>query len=100
MAAVLPPPSAVPDHEGGHVRETARMLRTLLGNIDGMVYRCHNDSQWTMEFVSEGCARVTGYQPSDLLFNNTVSFESLTLPEDRARVRSAIDTALAQRTRF
>src|SRR3954469_20619038 len=96
MAAVLPPPSAVPDHEGGHVRETARMLRTLIANIDGMVYRCHNDSQWTMEFVSDGCLTVTGYAPEDLLLNNTISYEQLTHPEDRLHVRSSISAALAQ----
>jgi diguanylate cyclase (GGDEF)-like protein/PAS domain S-box-containing protein len=85
---------------GNDEREVARMLKTLLGNIDGMVYRCHDDEPWTMEFVSEGCARVTGYQPFELLFNNLVSYESLTLPEDRARVRTSIQEALQQRRRF
>ncbi|RYG70652.1 PAS domain S-box protein, partial [bacterium] len=81
-------------------RENARMLTTLLGNIDGMVYRCHDDASWTMEFVSEGCSRVTGYLPSELLLNQLVSYESLTLPEDRVRVRLVIEAALAQRSRF
>ncbi|HMA10525.1 MAG TPA: EAL domain-containing protein [Steroidobacteraceae bacterium] len=81
-------------------RETARMLKTLIGNIDGMVYRCHNDAQWTMEFVSDGCLAVTGYRPEDLLFNQTVSYERLTHPEDRLRVRAAINAALSQGRRF
>jgi diguanylate cyclase (GGDEF)-like protein/PAS domain S-box-containing protein len=86
--------------EGQDVRETARMLRTLIANIDGMVYRCHNDSQWTMEFVSDGCLAVTGYGAEDLLFNSTISYEQLTHPEDRLRVRSSISAALAQGRRF
>jgi len=76
------------------------MLKTLIGNIDGMVYRCHNDSEWTMEFVSDGCLEVTGYGPDDLLFNNTISYEQLTHPEDRMRVRGSINAALAQQRRF
>lgn len=86
--------------DGQDARETARMLQTLIANIDGMVYRCHNDSQWTMEFVSDGCLVVTGYTAEDLLFNNTISYEQLTHPEDRLRVRGHINSALAQRRRF
>jgi diguanylate cyclase (GGDEF)-like protein/PAS domain S-box-containing protein len=79
---------------------TARMLKTLLGNLDGMVYRCRDDKQWTMEFISEGCIRVTGYQPDDLLFNNRVSYESITHPDDRRRVREAVRSELTLRQRF
>jgi diguanylate cyclase (GGDEF)-like protein/PAS domain S-box-containing protein len=96
-------PATLPEDapwRGNDEREVARMLKTLLGNIDGMVYRCHDDDLWTMEFVSDGCTRVTGYQPYELLHNNMVSYESLTLPEDRARVRNTIHAALAQRRRF
>ncbi len=88
------------DAEVQDARETARMLRTLIANIDGMVYRCLNDSQWTMEFVSDGCLAVTGYGPEDLLFNSTISYEQLTHPEDRMRVRSSISAALSQGRRF
>ena len=40
-----------------------------------------------MEFVSDGCRKLTGYEPDDLLFNNRISYESITHPDDRARVR-------------
>ena len=89
-----------PDWRDDATRDAARMFRTLLGNIDGMVYRCLSDADWTMEFVSDGANRVTGYDPSDLLFNQRISYESITWPEDRPRVRRAIDTALSARSRF
>jgi len=73
---------------------------TLLDSLDGMVYRCRDDEHWTMEYVSDGCHRLTGHEPNDLLFNNRVSYESITHPEDRARVRTAIHMAIASQRRY
>lgn len=78
----------------------AHMLDTLLANMDGMIYRCRPDEHWTMEYVSQGCAELTGYLPQDLLLNSRVSYEELTFPDDRKRVRSVIEEALASGQRF
>jgi diguanylate cyclase (GGDEF)-like protein/PAS domain S-box-containing protein len=80
--------------------QDTRMLKTLLANLDGMVYRCRNDQQWTMEFVSEGCNRLTGYASEALLNNALVSFEALIDPQDRAQVRAQVEAALQLRQRF
>jgi diguanylate cyclase (GGDEF)-like protein/PAS domain S-box-containing protein len=77
-----------------------RMLKTLLSQLDGMVYRCRDDEFWTMEFVSEGCRELTGYRAEDLLFNSRISYEEVTHPDDRARARMAIRDAVAARRRF
>jgi diguanylate cyclase (GGDEF)-like protein/PAS domain S-box-containing protein len=82
------------------LREKERALATLLGNLDGMAYRCRDDATWTMEFVSEGCVRLTGYSPDDLCLNGRISYEELTHPDDRARVRQEIRKALAAGRRF
>ena len=76
--------------------DNARMLKTLLANVDGMVYRRRLDSDWTMEFVSQGCLRVTGYPPADILFNERIAYDDLTLPDDRLWVREAIRCAVAE----
>jgi PAS domain S-box-containing protein len=80
--------------------DSGRMLKTLLSNLEGMVYRCRDDEQWTMEFVSEGSFGLTGYTPAELLLNGRISYEDITHPDDRARVRQTIKAAIAERTRF
>jgi len=72
------------------------MLKTLLANVDGMVYRRRLDTDWTMEFVSQGCVRVTGYPPADMLLNKRISYDDLTIPDDRMWVREAISCAVAE----
>jgi diguanylate cyclase (GGDEF)-like protein/PAS domain S-box-containing protein len=107
--AALTPWSALPGGAGRGPREAAdgsreqeyvRMLKTLLSNVHGMVYRCRDDAAWTMEFVSEGCHRVTGYEQRDLMFNGRVSYESLIHPEDQLWVREAVREALTQNMPF
>lgn len=55
----------------------------LLNNLPGMFYRCKNDKDWTMEWVSAGCELVTGYNDSELIDNKIVSYRDLVHPEDR-----------------
>jgi len=54
---------------------------TLLQNLNGMVYHCDNDKDWTMKFVSEGCLKLTGYKVEDLIENKLISFNELIVPE-------------------
>jgi diguanylate cyclase (GGDEF)-like protein/PAS domain S-box-containing protein len=81
-------------------QDTVRMLKTLLATVDGMVYRRRLDPEWTMEFVSSGCLRVTGRHPGDLLFNNCIAYGDLVVPEDRLWVREAITCAVDEARSF
>ncbi len=80
--------------------DRARVLDTLVNNLEGMAYRCLNDSRWSMLFVSQGCLELTGYGPEDLVNDGCVSWEELTFPEDRMRVRGEIAHAIAAGKRF
>ncbi len=81
------------------LKERDRSLRTLLGNLPGMAYRCHNDHDWSMAFVSEGALALTGYSPEKLI-SGELPYESLIHPDDRELVREAVESGLQQRRHF
>lgn len=78
------------------LRDSQLMLQTLMSNLPGMAYRCQNDPGWMMEFISEGCVDLIGYDPEDLLYNNTIAYNDVIHPDDREGVRNAVQAALAE----
>lgn len=80
--------------------ESRRKLFTLMSNLPGIAYRCKNDSNWTMEFISQGCFDLTGYEPVDFCDNHKLSYNDIILPEDRDRVWESIQDSLEKRSSF
>lgn len=72
------------------LRDSERKVNTLLSNLPGMAYRCLNDACWSMEFVSEGCRSLTGYDADQLQFNRDVAFADLIEDDDREEVVEGI----------
>ena len=79
--------------------DRARVFDTLVNNLEGMAYRCLIDPQWTMVFVSQGCMALTGYAPSELSGDGVVSWEQITHPHDRMRVRAVVQAAGVNRNK-
>ena len=82
------------------LRESQRVLSTLMSNLPGMAYRCLMDTDWTMEVVSEGALALTGYAPEDLVANRVVSFGQLIHPDDRDEVQRIVEEAVREGTSF
>ncbi len=80
--------------------ESKRTLATLLSNLPGLAYRCRNDRDWTMEFVSDGCYGLTGYAADDLLYNKKVSYNDLIHPDDREQVWHGVQAAVQENRPF
>ncbi|MBC8440060.1 MAG: PAS domain S-box protein [Deltaproteobacteria bacterium] len=78
------------------LRESERMLSTLIGNLPGMAYRCLNDDNWTMEFISEGCHDLTGYTPAELIGNRILSYNELIHLDDRYLAWEQVQQALVK----
>ena len=82
------------------LRESERSLNTMMSNLPGMAYRCRNDKDWAMEFVSEGSFGLTGYRPADLTEKGTVAFGQLIHPDDRDMVWNDVQEALRKKEPF
>ena len=78
-------------------RERDRMLRTLVANLPGFVYRCKNDRDWTMEYLGGRFEEVTGYTPEDLIDDRRVTFNDLIMEEHRERLWKAWQEQLSKR---
>ena len=76
------------------------MLPNLLHNLPGMVYRCLNDSKWTMLYISEGCKDLTGYTAEELISNATRSYNDLVFEDDREYVAKSVYEGVQSRTYF
>ncbi|MBC7185390.1 MAG: PAS domain-containing protein, partial [Marinobacter sp.] len=82
------------------LRKQERQLQVLMDNLPGMAYRCRYDPHWTMLFVSQGCARLTGYEPEELIENRVTSYASLIDDEDGERIFGEVKVALANDQSF
>ncbi len=67
-------------------KEKERELKTLLSNLPGTAYRCLNNRNYTMKFVSEGCEELTGYEPEELIDDREVAYGHLIVPEHGEQV--------------
>jgi hypothetical protein len=45
------------------LRADEALLRSLVANIPGALYRCACDQDWTMAWVSQEIEEISGYRP-------------------------------------
>ena len=81
------------------LRESERRLSSIIGNIPGFVYRCRNERDWPMEFVSHRIYDYTGYKPKEFI-SRQVNYGSLIHPDDSERVWQEVQRALEKRRHY
>ena len=80
------------------LEESQVRLQTLVRNLPGMAYRCLNDPNWTMSYVSEGCEAVTSYGRDELENNRTIAYADLIHADDRDWLWAKCQKSLDART--
>ena len=82
----------------GSLRENQRFLTTLISNLPGYVYRCHEESgKWFTQFASDGIYELTGYNPEDFLRDGKMSYGLIVHPDDQKIVSNVVKDAIKER---
>jgi PAS domain S-box-containing protein len=80
------------------LRASEALLRSLVANIPGAVYRCACDEHWTMQWLSDEIEQISGYAASEFIDSAVRTFASVIDPDDRDQVeRSVMDAVEAGR---
>ena len=82
------------------LERSEQRLAALMSNLPGMAYRYWADGQYTLEFASEGCFRLTGYRPEQLTGGQGPSYADLINPDERKTVLAAVERALRGKKSF
>jgi PAS domain S-box-containing protein len=80
--------------------ESESRYRGLVANIPGTVFRCDIDSDWTMEFLSDGIDELVGYPSSEFIDNRVRSFASVVHPDDRAGLEAEVAASVTDRRAY
>lgn len=64
------------------LQKSESRFRGLVANLPGAVYRCHNDADWTMSYLSDEIEALCGYPAGDFINNRVRSFSSVVHPDD------------------
>ncbi|MDG4867840.1 PAS domain S-box protein [Guyparkeria sp. 1SP6A2] len=78
---------------------TATTLHRVIDNLNGFVYRCRNDRDRTVTFLSGGTENLTGYPSEDYLHADRQLIEQVHA-DDRQRIREEIQAAVASCRQF
>ncbi|AEH39102.1 PAS domain S-box protein [Halopiger xanaduensis] len=77
-------------------KKQEQRLSTLIANVPGVVYRCKNERGWPMEFVSDACNEVTGYDPEALERGEVSWGDDVMHEDDRERVWETVQQQAAK----
>jgi diguanylate cyclase (GGDEF)-like protein/PAS domain S-box-containing protein len=73
-----------------------RMLRTLVANVPGAIYRCEMTRDWDMRFISAEIARITGYPAEDFIDSRVRTYASVIHPHDRRHVEEVVEDCVGR----
>lgn len=82
------------------LKENERQLSSMVGNLPGFVYRCKNDKDWTMLYLSGQCKAITGFEPNNFIQNAKLSYNDIIKEEYQEEIWKRWDYAIDNKSSF
>lgn len=79
------------------VRASEEQYRNLVAKLPCVVYRCKNDAEWTMSYISGQITVLLGYPAEDFIGNAVRSYASVIYPADRRLVDEAVQKGVSSK---
>ena len=83
--------------DGTEPSDRLRMFESIVQRMDGFLYRCRTDADYSMIFMEGAVEQLTGWPAAEFTRPGGRSFAGTIHPEDAPRVDAAVEAALAQR---
>lgn len=75
-------------------------METILRNLYGVIYRCKNDEDWTMDFINDGIYVLSGYDKDEILSGKVSFGHDIIHPDDQDWIWDMIQKHMQQRLPF
>ncbi|WP_426227472.1 PAS domain-containing protein [Pararhizobium sp. DWP3-4] len=73
-------------------------LSSVLGRMNGFLYRCRADEHYTMLDMTDGIQRIFGYRVDEIVGNRVRTFTSIMCEDDVPAMDAVVGKALESRT--
>ena len=73
------------------LQKSENRFRALVVSLPGAVYRCRNDADWAMSYLSDEIQVLSGYPAHEFINNRVRSFASVIHPDDLPITLRAVD---------
>jgi len=81
------------------LNESHRFISTIINNLNGVIYRCKNNKQWTMDYISPNVFSLTGYSPKKFT-SGEIAYNNLIDKNYRKYVWDEVQKAIAENRPF
>ncbi|MDP4278121.1 MAG: PAS domain S-box protein, partial [Bacteroidota bacterium] len=79
------------------LKKSHELVETMVNNLRGVVFRCENDDNWTMKYISSGINELSGYTAEEFIENSTRTYSSIIEPADRSMVACEIKKNISRK---